>query len=426
MYELSINYKKSKIYKFGFIFFNVGIFLLASAPFLGIIFILLSTILSPLCNKEKINYKVNEFTKILLIICSLIFSINALILFLSNTTLLGGEYKIKLFIDLFNWIPFFASFHFIQIYLINTNQKKITSFLLLAGTIPFIITGIGQYYLGWGEPLRALNGNIIWFLKPINEVKGLSGLFSNPNYAGSWLSVIWPFSLAFLFKREKLKFEKIINYLYIFLIFISMILTNSKDTLIAIVIPFSIILKSKIKKNKNFLVLIFSLFSLVISNSFFQLFRNNFNLINLIDIFPRLDIWRVSLIAIFERPIFGWGATSFPMIYSKYRSNFINDDIQHAHNLFFEISINYGLIASILISTLILFLLKNSWEKLILDKDYINKAWWIATLSLLINQFIDVTYYDIRISMIFWVLLAGLNCSLNEEESSSKSKIKNS
>ena len=63
------------------------------------------------------------------------------------------------------------------------------------------------------------------------------------------------------------------------------------------------------------------------------------------------------------------------MIYSKYSYNFINDDIQHAHNLFFEISINYGLISSILISALILYLLKKSWEKLILDKDYINKAY---------------------------------------------------
>ena len=48
--------------------------------------------------------------------------------------------------------------------------------------------------------------------------------------------------------------------------------------------------------------------------------------------------------------------------------------------------------------------------------DFINKAWWIATLSLLVNQFIDVTYYDIRISMIF-----GFFCRIKlfscEEES---------
>ena len=71
MYELFINYKKSKIYKLGFIFFNLGIFLLASAPFLGIIFILLSTIISPFCNKDNNIYKVNKITKILLI-CSLV------------------------------------------------------------------------------------------------------------------------------------------------------------------------------------------------------------------------------------------------------------------------------------------------------------------------------------------------------------------
>lgn len=421
MNTFSINYNKNKIFKFGFLCFNIGIFLLASAPFLGIFFILISIIISPFSNTYNNIHKLSKAPKIIVIICSLILIISTTISFLSNiSTLEGGEDKINLFIDLINWIPFFVSFFLIQPYLKNSAHKQITSYLLLFGTIPVIITGIGQYYLGWNEPLSALNGNIIWFLKPINEVKGLSGLFNNPNYAGSWLSVIWPLSLTFLFKLEKFKFKNIINYIYIFLIFITMILTNSKDTLIAIILPILIILKSQILRRKNFLILLISSILMLISNLFLLIIRKNINFINFINIFPRLDIWRVSLIAIFEKPISGWGAKSFPIIYSKYRYNFINDDIQHAHNLFFELSINYGLVASILIFAFIFYLLIKSCEKSLNDKDFINKAWWIATLSLLINQLIDVTYYDIRISMVFWVLLAGLNCSINEKVLSSK------
>ena len=164
----------------------------------------------------------------------------------------------------------------------------------------------------------------------------------------------------------------------------------------------------------------------MISNLFYPLIKNDFQLINFINIFPRLEVWRVSLIAILEKPIFGWGATSFPIIYRNYRYNFINDNIQHTHNLFFEISINYGLIASILFSIFVIYLIINSFKKIRNDKSLINKAWWAASFSFLINQSFDVTYYDIRISMIFWILITGLNTLINENESTNKLRINSS
>ena len=92
------------------------------------------------------------------------------------------------------------------------------------------------------------------------------------------------------------------------------------------------------------------------------LFDNNLedNLKKVIDYFPRLDIWRVSIIAIFEKPILGWGAASFPLIYSLYKMNFVNDKIQHSHNLFFETSLSYGLIFSTSIFILFFRLIYNS------------------------------------------------------------------
>ena len=95
----------------------------------------------------------------------------------------------------------------------NTNQKNYRIFTF-NGYCP-VNTGLGPYYLGWEEPLRSLYGNIIWFIKPINEVKGLSGLFNNPNYAGSWLSVIWPFSLAFCLKKKNSNLKRLL-IVYIF------------------------------------------------------------------------------------------------------------------------------------------------------------------------------------------------------------------
>ncbi len=426
MFRLLAN-NEIKNFNLGFTFFNIGIFLLASAPFISIICILISSFISAFSKKEFEINKFNSFQNIILIICCFIFLINSSISFLSDIPSLVGEDKFKILIDLFNWIPFFIIYFLIKPYLKKSKQREITSFLLLIGSLPVIFSGFGQYFLGWDEPMKTLNGYIIWFLKPIDQVKGLSGLFSNSNYAASWLSLIWPFSIIFFLKLQPRDiYKRITSLLYISLIFISMILTNSKDTLLGIILPIPILLKSTFFKNKSFLLITISTFFIFLSNLIFLLIRNEINLNYILDIFPRIDIWRVSLIAIFEKPIFGWGASKFPFIYDKYKYKFINDNIQHSHNLFFEISINYGLIASILISLFIIYLLINSYKKIGDNNYYIDLAWWVATISFLINQIFDVTYYDLRISMFFWILIAGLDCIITENKQLNKLKIKNS
>ena len=80
--------------------------------------------------------------------------------------------------------------------------------------MPVLITGLGQYFFKWEGPLILGNGLVIWYLKEIEPHLGLSGLFSNQNYTGTWLSVIWPFNLGFIFinKNNILKKYFITNF----------------------------------------------------------------------------------------------------------------------------------------------------------------------------------------------------------------------
>ena len=68
--------------------------------------------------------------------------------------------------------------------------------------MPVIFTGIGQFFFNWEGPFSTFNGMIVWYLKDILPHLGLSGLFSNQNYAGTWLSIIWPFSLCFVYLNK--------------------------------------------------------------------------------------------------------------------------------------------------------------------------------------------------------------------------------
>jgi len=105
--------------------------------------------------------------------------------------------------------------------------------------------------------------------------------------------------------------------------------------------------------------------------------------------------------------------------------DFVNDKIQHSHNLFFETSISYGLIFSTIIFILFFRLLYDSW-KVIFNKngDLINKSLWLATLLFIINHMFDVTYYDVRLSMIFWILLASLESIIKEDQLTNNLEIK--
>jgi len=419
-------------FRVGFLFFNLGLFFLLSAPILGVMAILISIIFS--LNKIKSIFKEKRINKLLILVSLLLIII----------TLISVFYKINQFeewnfisniIGLFNWIPFFICFFFIQPYLKNTKYRSLSAYLLLIGTFPLLITGIGQYYFGWENQLSTFNGNIVWFLKPKNEIKGLSGLFSNPNYAASWLIIMWPLSIATIVKNLKNKFNLIFSLFYSLIIVFSTLLTNSKDTLISLFIPIIFLI------NQSFLyylilaliiTLIFFLsekyFVKVNFNSlFFYIFDNHLDsdMKKIIEIFPRIDIWRAGFIAIFNKPLLGWGAASFPLVYGLYKNNDINDYILHSHNLFLETSINYGMIFSISIFIIISKVLINSWRLIFIkSKNIIDQCWWISSFLFVFNHMFDVTYYDVRINLLFWITLAGLTSIIYEDQVTNNMKLK--
>ena len=102
---------------------------------------------------------------------------------------------------IFNWLPFFWLFWALQPYIDSKKKRKKTALFLIAGTFPVLISGFGQYFFNWTGPMETLNGLIIWYQRPLGG-DGLTGPFNNQNYAGAWLSLIWPFSIAFAISSE--------------------------------------------------------------------------------------------------------------------------------------------------------------------------------------------------------------------------------
>ena len=410
--------------KFSEKIFLLGIFLLASTMSVGIVLILIASLISIFSKRENLlKDKWSNFLiaiGLLMIISCFVQTLNY-----NNQNLYGWKISLT-WIGLLNWLPLFYLFISIQDFLRTSSQRFQVAIYLFSGTIPVLITGFGQYFFKWEGPLILGNGIIIWYLKEIEPHLGLSGLFSNQNYAGTWLSVIWPFNLGFIFINKKNIFKKSLSLIFLLVFTLTIILTTSRNAIFGILLSIPIIIGFKssiaILLIISFLIILFIFKSyLPFSNEIFKFINalipyqlldkfQNFNLLNIYE-FRRINLWKDSFSIIFKRPFFGLGAAFFPILYDFYY-NPTNYTERHTHNLFIELTASYGIIVSILTFGFISFLIFQAWESIKKNKNkndfLLDKSWLAASIIIVISQMNDITYFDGRISVIFWILLTGL------------------
>ena len=417
--------------KIGTYFFYIGVFFLASAVGLSMIFLLVSQFISFLKPsqflKDKWNYP--------LITCAILMSISSFVHFLRYEKFINFNLDPKLsLLGLINWIPFFLCFWGFQKYLNSPRKRLITSKLLICGSIPVIFSGILQL-LNINGPFELFNGLIVWFQKPLSEIGSVAGLFSNQNYAGLWMVLVWPFCLSELI-RPNLNLNKRIILGIICSLFIAFIsLTDSRNAFLGFIISSPIVLGSaSLIWYLPTIILAFLSLALSVLPIFpneIQVFMRTIIPSRIYTLFteigfsnltayPRINKWVASFSYIFQRPVFGWGAASFPILYSLKSGEWFG----HSHNLSLELAISYGFLPSAIRFSFFILILYFSYKKIsklskikVKNQKYYlnNKAWYAATLIFFLSHLVDIQYFDVRISTIYWILLAGLRSFLKED-----------
>lgn len=406
-----------------FYIFCLGLFLLPSAFSLSSIFLLLSNTITTIkfreiFFKDRINI-VFLFSAIFLVV-SAIFQT----LFLNKNVQFNFDTSLT-WIGLFNWIPLFWCFWCFKHLLKTYKRRRLCGILLLIGSFPVVLTGIGQSFFDWDGPFQTLNGLIIWYQRPIDGITGLTGLFNNPNYAGAWLNFIWPISLACLIESKENLFKKISIYFFIFGISISTILTNSRAAWLGIIFGGILIYGKKSLKLLVAAFLIISLFALTFNyqieggeiQQFYKIFIPKEILEEFTNFqYSRLDIWKSAINALISNPIFGTGASSFTKIY-EFDSGLWKG---HAHNLALELLVSYGIPAGLLVVLPILFICYKSTKISFINQKVnlliFDKAWVSSLLILILSQMVDVQYFDGRISILFWLTLSVCSNLINEDK----------
>ena len=417
--------KKFNLEKIGFYCFLTGIFLLASAVGISILLLLISLILSFINSKNFLKDKWNYP----LLLTGILMLTSTFIHFQRYEKYidLGIDPQLSL-IGLFNWIPFFLCFWGFQNYLNSPKKRLITSKLLISGSIPVIISGILQL-LNINGPLQLFYGMVVWFQKPISDIGSLAGLFSNQNYAGLWMVLVWPFCLAEFITPKRTSLKKFLLFIISIFFVCFIFLTDSRNAILGLIISSPIILgSSNLIWYLPMILFGFALLGLtilpiipseikvfmesIIPSRIYTLFPEiGFNDLNS---YPRINKWIASLSLIAKSPIYGWGAASFPILYSLNGERF-----GHSHNLPIELALSYGLLPALIIFSFYIAILYFSYKKIFLyeNKNDIetlyflnNKAWFTASLIFLLSHLFDIQYFDVRISSLCWIFLAGLKC----------------
>ena len=423
--------------KIGNSIFLVGLFLLPSAFSIGVFLLVISIFIS--FSNNNFDKKDEKINKIFYVAC-IFLAISSTVNFLEKIRISGfSDNPYLILIDLLNWIPHIFLFQACQKYLHSSIDRKNCIVALILGSIPVIFSCIGQSLFDFDGPFRTFFGLIVWYQEPIAGITEITGLFSNPNYLATWLCILWPFTLALLYFDNKNTIKVTAKIMWAISVSTLTILTASRAALICLLIAIPCIYGAEIKK---WFFVIFSGFSLIIMNLFFPLFGIEFqNLLRLI--IPkgiwinytragyeylnisRIGMWQNGLSFIIDKPFFGHGSNSFTKLFLA-ETGFWKG---HAHNLPIELLINYGIPTALFIIIPITYLIYKSYQIVYLsigniDKEtIIDRAWIISLFLLFLIHLVDIPYFDGRISITAWILLAGARNIIMDNEMKNLSKI---
>ncbi|MFM1800345.1 MAG: hypothetical protein RLZZ117_2623 [Cyanobacteriota bacterium] len=396
----------------GWTCFQIGLLLLASSALLGGLFLLQALIQG---SRRRANPLADPANRVLLV---------ATLLMVAGA---AGSYSGWLaWVGLGNWLPFFWAFWGFQPYLATPEARRRVGWMLVAGTVPVVVTGFGQLWLGWSGPFQALNGAIIWHLTAGGNPTGrLAGLFDYANIAGGWLALAWPFTLAALVQPGLSRPARACGVAMAAAVAGAVLLTDSRNAWGALVLALPLVLGTA--SWAWLLPLLIAALALVAAATlpgvpealqhparevvpeaiWARLSDLRYSGQRPLAI-TRLAQWGTALQLIGERPWLGWGAAAFSLIYPLRTGHWHG----HPHNLPIDLALSHGLPVAVLVVGLVLGLLLRGAQRGMVTGALFDRAWWTAALVLVALHASDIPMYDSRINVAGWVLLAGLRAFL--------------
>lgn len=247
----------------------------------------------------------------------------------------------------------------------------------------------------------------------------ISSTLENPNNLGAY-SIIIIFIFITLLTKSKNKRLKIISSIATLLLLFNIIVSQSRNALLALIIGIFIF---AILYDKRFL-----LYSMFVPIILFIIPQARNRLLAVLDMSQndsRLKIWKLTEIMINNNNrLFGLGYENYSLNYRSYLesnpSYFVRESLLplHPHNVILKFQVELGIFGTILFS---LFLIISIWSfyKLIKNKSISNSqglylGLFVGFLCFQIMNIIDCYYGPVKIMYSFFIVLSILNNKLLE------------
>ncbi|MBE9000832.1 O-antigen ligase family protein [Nostoc sp. LEGE 12447] len=343
--------------------------------------------------------------------------------------------KTAAFLGLFNLLPFFLLFVAHSALIQTFVQLRQMAWVIVIGSMPVIILGLGQLFLGWSLKLEILWVVLSWTIAPGGNPPGrIASLFLHANTFAAYLTIIFILSLGLWLEQWRLyqglgirKNSLPLIFLTVAVItnFITLIFTNSRNgwaiaifacLAYALYQGWHILVGGVAAIVSSVLLAAFApspvaqIFRRVVP-AFFWARLND-------DMYPdrpvalmRKTQWEFAWSLAKEHPWTGWGLRSFSGLYKAQ----MHTPLGHPHNLFLMLSAETGFPSTFLFCGLLAWILITGVQLLRKSK-YINTedrliffSYLLAFIGWVLLNTVDVTLFDFRLNALSWLILAAIS-----------------
>ncbi|BBD69670.1 O-antigen polymerase [Nostoc commune NIES-4072] len=357
--------------------------------------------------------------------------------------------KTLAFLGLFNLLPFFLLFVAHSALIQTFTQLRQMAWVLVIGSIPLVIIGLGQLFLGWSLNLEILWVVLNWIIVPGGNPPGrIASLLLHANTFGAYLAIIFILNLGLWVEnyqqlriKNKQSFpphlphpphlptpDSPLPFLFLTVAmitnFITLIFTNSRNGwAIAIFACLAYALYQGWKILVGGVAAIISsvllaAFAPLPVAQFFRQYVPAFFWARLNDdMYPgrpvalmRKTQWQFAWSLAQEHPWTGWGLHSFSTFYKAQ----MHTSLGHPHNLFLMLSAETGFPSALLFFSLLAWILIRGIQ-LFRKSKYINKedrliffSYLLAFVGWVLLNTVDVIIFDFRLNAFSWLILAAV------------------
>lgn len=364
------------------------------APFLPTMLVLLMLICTALSLILKIaitkDFKLKYFkTNVWILIFVLVVGISAM-----TSISLEESRNIALLMGAFI-LSYFVVINTIE----NKKQFKFILYLFIIATVLTAVYGLYQYKYGDLYSQAWLDTDMFEDIK-----MRVYSTFENPNVYGEYLILAIPIIISLMWEEKGIA-KKLMLLAALGITMLAMVLTFSRGCWLGAM--FAIALLAVMIDRKFIILGILALMAMpfVLPETIINRFMSIGNMGDSSTSY-RVYIW-LGTLAMLKDYWFsgiGMGITSFNTVYPIYSYN--NVTTPHSHNLFLQIVVEYGIVGLIIFAGVMYNFYKETIISVFKNKNVVTMGFISGVSGFMIESLFDHTWYNYRVVLIFWIVIA--------------------